>query len=103
MGAVTVHLDALDVLRIHIAADMIPPVNDQDGLARRPDLLGKGRAEQPCAHDEILVMRCSAVARRNSLFLSDECDCFLEINYKITGNFCQDSPDFPLRSAKTAV
>ena len=55
MGAVGMYLNPLDLLRVHIAADVSPPVDHKHGLPHRLRLLGKDSAEQPCPHDQIII------------------------------------------------
>ena len=55
MGAVGMYLDSLDLLGIHIAADVTPPVDHKHGLPRRLHLPGKDSAEQPRPHDQIII------------------------------------------------
>jgi hypothetical protein len=56
VGAVTVYVDALDILGVDIARDMVPAVDHKDGLARRLRTLCKDRTEEACADNEIIIM-----------------------------------------------
>ena len=55
MGAILVNINALHLLGVDIAGDMIPLVNDENGLPGSFRLLGKDRAVKTGADDEIVV------------------------------------------------
>ncbi len=56
MRAVAVHLYAFPFLCINIAGDMLPSVNQAHPPALFVHLVGKHRAVQPCAHDQIVII-----------------------------------------------
>ncbi len=56
VGAIDVDIDALDLLAVHIAGDMIPLVDDQHGLARSLCLLSEHSAVQTRAHHQIIIV-----------------------------------------------
>ena len=59
MRAVAVDLDALDVLGVDVAGDVVAAVDDQDRLAGAP-----GDSEQPDAEADTAMEPSRAVARR---------------------------------------
>lgn len=56
VGAVTVDLDALDVLGIDIAGDVVAAVDDQDRLAGTLGGVGKDGARKAGTDDEVIVL-----------------------------------------------
>ena len=56
MGAVTVDLDALDVLGVDVAGDVIAAVDNQDRLAGALDGVGKDGARKAGTDDEVIVL-----------------------------------------------
>ena len=56
VGAVTVDLDALDVLGIDVAGDVIAAVDNQDRLAGALSGIGKDGARKAGADDEVIVL-----------------------------------------------
>ena len=54
--AVAVHLDALDVLRVDVAGDVVAAVDDEDGLAGAFGGVGEHGAGEARAHDEVVVL-----------------------------------------------
>lgn len=53
--AVAMNLNVFYFFRVDVAADVIPPIDHQDGFPRFPHLLGKGRAEQSRADYQIVT------------------------------------------------
>ena len=56
MGTVAVHLNALYLLGVDIAANVTAPLQHQNGLSVFLHLLGKCRAIKPCTHHKIIIM-----------------------------------------------
>ena len=56
MGTIAVNLNSLNLLGEHIAADVVPFFNHQDGFFSLKHPLSKGRTEQPCPHHQIIVV-----------------------------------------------
>ena len=56
MRAVAVDLDALDVLGVDVAGDVVAAVDDQDRLAGAPGDIGEDRAREAGADDEVIVL-----------------------------------------------
>ena len=54
--AVAVDLDALDVLGVDVAGDVVAAVDDQDRLAGAPGGIGKDGAREAGADDEVIVL-----------------------------------------------
>ena len=54
MGAVLVHLNALDLFGVDVAGNVIPLVNDNASLAGLFGLVGKHRAVQAGAYNQII-------------------------------------------------
>ena len=55
VGTILMHVDAFHVPGIHVAGNLGPLVDDQDGFARFPGLLCKSGAIQSGADDEVVV------------------------------------------------
>ena len=76
MRAVAVHVDALHILGVDIARDMVALINDQTLFACLFGLVGKHGTEQTGTNDEIIVLFhvlfpfCRSCFRR-SLFLGE--------------------------------
>ena len=56
MRAVPVDVDPLHLLGVDVAGNVAAPVDDQAALARPACLVGEHRAEQPGAHDQIIIL-----------------------------------------------
>ena len=56
VGAVAVDLDALDVLGVDVAGDVVAAVDDQDRLAGALGGVGKDGARKAGTDDEIIVL-----------------------------------------------
>ena len=56
MRAVAVDLDALDVLGVDIAGDVIAAIDDQDRLAGALCGIGKDRARKTGTDDKVIVL-----------------------------------------------
>ena len=56
MRAVHVHVDAVDVLGVDVAGHMIATVDDQAGLAGAARLVGKNRAGDAGANNEVILL-----------------------------------------------
>ena len=55
VGAVFVHVDALHVLGVHVARDMVPLVDDQHRFACITALPGEHRAKQSRAYHQVII------------------------------------------------
>ena len=56
MRAVAVDLDALDVLGVDVAGDVIASIDDQDRLAGALGGIGKDRARKAGTDDKVIVL-----------------------------------------------
>ena len=56
MGTVAVDMDALHALGVDVARNVVPLINDEAALACLFGLMGKHRAVQARAHDEIIIL-----------------------------------------------
>ena len=56
MRAVAVHVDALHVLGVDVAGDMVAAVDDQAGLAELGGLVTEHRRRDACADNQIIIM-----------------------------------------------
>ena len=56
VGAVAVDLDALDVLGVDVAGDVVAAVDDQDRLAGAPGGVGKDGARKAGTDNEVIVL-----------------------------------------------
>ena len=56
VGAVTVDLDALDVLGVDVAGDVVAAVDDQDRLAGAPGGVGEDGAREAGADDKVIEL-----------------------------------------------
>ena len=56
VGAVLVHVDAIDFFRVDVASDMIAAVDNQAGFADLGGLMSKNGARDACANDKVVVM-----------------------------------------------
>lgn len=56
MGPILVHMDALNVLRIHVSANLGTFVNNQHAPSSPLCFMGKNRAKETGADDKIIIM-----------------------------------------------
>ena len=56
MRAVAVHVDALHVLGVDVAGDMVATVDDQAGLAELGGLMAEHRRRDAGADNQIIIM-----------------------------------------------
>ena len=54
--AVLVHVDAVHILGVDVAGDVIPPVNDQHPLARLVQRMSENHAVQTRTDNQIIVL-----------------------------------------------
>ena len=56
MRAVAVHVDALHVLGVDVAGDMVAAVDDEAGLAELGDLVAEHRRGDAGADNQVIIM-----------------------------------------------
>ena len=56
MGPILVHMDALNVLRIHVSANLGSFVNNQHALSSLPCFVSKNCAKETGTDDKIIIM-----------------------------------------------
>ena len=72
MRAIFMHVDAVDLFRVDVAADVVAAIDDQTGLSGSFRLMREHGTREASPHDKIIVMRKRWLQnyrhRRNPLF-----------------------------------